>query len=97
MLRFRDNVTTSQLLGCVQNVVSKKHHYSLIEMFCCEFLKDICSKFINETFKDRFQLSFGVTKAFREQIPLNFEENCCICGFELGVAKRYGPNSTKMT
>ena len=46
MLRHRDPITTWQLLGCGQNVVSKKKDFSLIEMFCCElkFVVDICKK-----------------------------------------------------
>ena len=46
MLEFRDDVTTRQMLGCIQNVVAKKTHHALIEMFCCELkiLVDICKK-----------------------------------------------------
>ena len=55
MLEFRDNVTTSQLLGCIQNVAAKKTHHALIEMFCCElnFMMDISKKFISENFNTR--------------------------------------------
>ena len=35
MLELRDNATTSQLYNCIQNVVSKKTRYALMEMLCC--------------------------------------------------------------
>ena len=48
MLELRDNVATSQLYNCIQNVVGKKSHQSLIEMFYCElkFVVDIRKKSI---------------------------------------------------
>ena len=99
MLEFRDSVTTSQLLSCIQNVAAKKTHHALIEMFCCElkFLVDICKKFIRDKFNTSLELSFEAKKKFREHSQLNFDNLCCICSFELGVGKKYGPNSDKMT
>ena len=50
MLELRDNVTTSQLYNCIQNVVAKKTHHALIDMSCCElkFVVDICEEWIQK-------------------------------------------------
>ena len=99
MLELRDNVTTSQLYNCIQNIAAKKTHLALMEMFCCELklVVDICKKWINTTFSSRLVLDFGFKKRFKEQNPLNFDDRCCICGFELSVSKKYGPKTDKMS
>ena len=99
MLEFRDNVTTSQLYNCIQNVVAKKTHHALIEMFCCELklIVDICKKWIQKKSSSRMELSLATKRKFKEQNPLNFDDKCCICGVELSASKKYGPKSNKMT
>ena len=99
ILELRDNVTTSQLYNCIQNVAAKKTNHALIEMFCCELklVVDICKKWIKTKFSSRLELSLGTKKKFQEQNPLNFEDKCCICGFDLSVSKKYGPKSDKMS
>ena len=64
MLELRDNVTTSQLYNCIQNVAAKKSHYALMEMFCCELklVVDICKKWINTKFSSRLALDFRTKK-----------------------------------
>ena len=98
MLEFKDPVTTSQLLSYIQKVISKKSHLALMGIFCCEleFVVDICNNWIYQKFtKQRFFLDFATKKKFKEQNPLNFNDDCCICGFELGVTKTYGASSDK--
>ena len=71
ILELRDNVSTSQLYNCHQNVVSKKARYALMEMFCCELklVVDICKKWIYTKFtRERFVLNFGTTKSLRNKI-----------------------------
>ena len=99
MLELRDNITISQLYSCIQNVAAKKTHHVLIKKFCCELklVVDICKKWIKSKFSSHLELSLGAKKEFKEQNPLNFDDLCCICGFELGVSKKYGPKSDKMT
>ena len=93
ILELRDNVTKSQLYNCIQNVAAKKTHHALIEMFWCELklVVDICKQWIKTKFNSRFELSLGTKQKFKEQNPLNFDEACCICGFDLSVSKKYGP------
>ena len=64
MLRHRDPITTSQLLGCVQYAASKKNEYSSIETFCCElkFAVDICKKWVYEKFMGKNLLLDLATK-----------------------------------
>ena len=98
MLEFRDDTTMSQLLGCFQDEFSKKFHYALMEMFCCELklVIDICNKWIYKKFtKQRLVLDFTTKKKFKEQNPLNFNNECCIYGLELGVTKMYGARSNR--
>ena len=99
MLELRDNVTTSQLYNCIQNVAAKKTHHALIEMLCCELklVVDLCKKWIKTNFSSRLELSLATKKTFQEQNPLNFEDKCCICRFDLSVSKKYGPKSDKMS
>ena len=47
-------------------------------------------------FSSRLELSLGTKKKFKEQNPINFDDKCHICGFELSVTKKYGPKSNKM-
>ena len=99
-LELRDNVSTSQLYNYIQNMVSKKTHYALMEMFCCELklVVDICKKWIYTKFtRDRLVLNFGTKKKFKEANPLEFNDLCCIRGFELSVTKMYGAKSQKMS
>ena len=72
ILEYRDNVTTSQLLECAKNVVSKKSYHSLAEMFCFQlkFVVDICKKFCNKKFSERLELSLEAKKKFGKEIPL---------------------------
>ena len=68
-------------------------------MFCCEikFLIDICKKFLKSKFKTTLELSFEIKNKFRKHNPLDLDMLCSICGFEIGVCKRYGASSEKMT
>ena len=63
MLELRDNITTSQLHNCIQNLAAKKTHHALIEIFCRELklVVDICKKWIKTKFSSRLELS---TKKF---------------------------------
>ena len=64
MLEYIDHVTTTQLLGCIQNVATKKNHHRLMEMFSCKlkFLVDICKKFIRYKFSVCLELNFETKK-----------------------------------
>ena len=100
MLRHRDPLATSQLLGCVQNVASKKSEYSFIEMFCCKlkFTVDIYKKWVYEKFtRIRLSLDLMSKQKFKKENPLCYDNPCIIWGFQLGTAKICGPNSNKMT
>ena len=100
MLRHRDPITTSQLLGCVQYVASQKSEYSLIETFCCElkFAVDICKKWIYEKFMRKdLSLDLATKTKFKKENPLCYDNPCIICGFELGTAKVYGADSSKLS
>ena len=99
MLEYRDDVTMDQLLGCAQNVIGKKSYHLLAKMFCCElkYVVDIPKKFISEKFKERFELTLETKNKFTEENPLNFEENCSICGFKLGIRTFYDSKTDKMT
>ena len=70
MLEPMDNVTTSQLYHCIQNVAAKKTHHFLIEMFCYELklVVDICKKWINAKFSSRLELSLGTKKKLKNKI-----------------------------
>ena len=70
MSELTDDVTTSQLYNCIQNVVAKKTHHALIEMFCCElkFVIDICKKWIQKKFSSRLELSLGTKKKLKNKI-----------------------------
>ena len=95
MLRHRDPVTTSQLLGCVQNVSSKKNEYSLVEMFCCElkFVVDICKKWVYGKFmKSNLSLDLVTKTRFKNENKLCFDNPSVICGFELGTPKVHVQN-----
>ena len=99
MLELRHYLTIRQLYSCIQNVAAKKTHNALIEMFCCKLklVVDICKKWINTKFISRLKLSLETWKIFKEQNPLNFDDPCCVCGFDLSVSKKYGPKSDKMS
>ena len=69
MLELKDNVTTSQLYNCIQNVAAKKTHHALIEMLCFELklVVDICKKWIKTKFSSRLELSLGTKKNLRNK------------------------------
>ena len=69
-----------------------------MEMFCCELklVVAIGNKWIYNRFtRQRLVLDFGTKKKFKEQNPLNFNDLCCICGFELGVTEMSRAQSAK--
>ena len=69
-----------------------------MKMFCCELklVIDICNKWIQQKFTNqRLVLDFATKKKFKQENLLDFNNQCCICGFELGVTKMYGAHSLK--
>ena len=78
-------------MGCIQKVVSKKSH-------CCKlkFVIDVYNKWIYQKFKkQRLSLDLGTNNRFRKENPVDYDDKCCICGFELGVIKTYGADPEK--
>ena len=63
-------------------------------MFCCKlkFVVDICNNWIYQKFTKQTVFLDSATK---EQSPLTFNDDCCICGFELGVTKIHSASSDK--